>query len=158
MTQETEGSCCPAQVHVWIHVKTHSAWDWQHWKIKIDFRAMFKSLNFQEKPDTSRTCETILRHVRLVNPSLYHQWKQAAYWQVKQMRQYDLHTRCLGSWAVRKAPPLIIEEQHHCQRIPQFPNWCMTLAWEYKTKHYVNNYTSSVKGEEDHGKGSYVIA
>ena len=59
---------------------------------------------------------------------------------------------------MRKASPLIIEEQHHCQRISQFPNWCMTLAWEYKTKHYVNNYTSSVKGEEDHGKGSYVIA
>ena len=24
--------------------------------------AMFKSLNFQEKPDTSRTCETVLRN------------------------------------------------------------------------------------------------
>ena len=58
---------------------------------------------------------------------------------------------------MREAPPLITEEQHHCQRIPQFPKWCMTLAGEYGTKYCLNNYTSSVKGEEDHGQGSYVI-
>ena len=46
--------------------------------------AVFKSFNFQEKPDKSRTYETILRYVWLVNPSLCHQWKQAGYWQVKQ--------------------------------------------------------------------------
>ena len=59
---ENEGSCGLAQVHVWIHVKTHSAWVWLHWKIKIDFMAVFKSFNFQEKPDKSRTCETVLRN------------------------------------------------------------------------------------------------
>ena len=58
---------------------------------------------------------------------------------------------------MREAPPLIIEEQHHCQRTPQFPNWCMTLAGEYETKYCVKNYTSSVKGEEGCGQGSYVI-
>ena len=59
---------------------------------------------------------------------------------------------------MREPSPLIIEERHHCQRIPQFPKWCMTLAGEYGAKYCLNNYTSSVKGEEDHGQGSYVIS
>lgn len=47
--------------------------------------AVFKSFEFSRKArQRSRTYETILRYVWLVNPSLCHQWKQAGYWQVKQ--------------------------------------------------------------------------
>ena len=45
---ENEGSCGLAQVHVWIHVKTHSAWVWLHWKIKIDFMAVLSHLIFKK--------------------------------------------------------------------------------------------------------------
>lgn len=62
----------------------------------------------------------------------------------------------LGELAERReAPPLIRGATPFSKN--SLPKW-YDMAGECETKYCVNNYISSVKGEEDHGQGAMWIS